>query len=170
MTVRSWLAQSGRELQQFDVTHREVIQGNSGEYEIDAVARFRAFEGAQFVVLIECKRHSRPVERKDVINLLAKVRDVGAHKGMLFATCGFQSGAIQYAEQNGVAAVTFTDGRFIYEALSSPSPPMRGRPPGIPRFVGVFLESGEHGPTCSSILPDHLDPISEWLEKTAASA
>lgn len=170
LEVRSWLEKSGPELREFEVTHRETVQGSSGEYEIDAVARFRAFRGAEFVVLVECKRHTRPVEREDLITLLGKVRDVGAHKGMLFATCGFQSGAIRYAEQNGIAAITFTDGRFIYEALSRQPPPVGYRPPGLPRFVGLFLEPGEYGPSSSSILPDHLDPLSEWLGKVDGGA
>lgn len=48
-----------------------------------------------------------------------KVRSVGAHKGMLFTTSGFQSRAIKYAKAHGIALVSIIDGAATYETRSA---------------------------------------------------
>jgi len=68
------------------------LKGASGEYAFDALAEFEILGGARILVLVECKRHSSPVKREDVLVLEAKLRDTGAHKAMVFSTAGFQSG------------------------------------------------------------------------------
>lgn len=47
---------------------------------------------------------------------------------MMFATCGFQSGALKYAKAKGIATITFVRGSFLYEtrALDTPSVPPHG--------------------------------------------
>jgi restriction system protein len=101
--VREKLAALGRGLTDLKVDGKRVLPGLEGEYEIDASARFNAFGDAEFVVLVECKRHMRPVERDVVITLEGKLHSLGAHKGMIFSTSGFQSGAIDYATAHGIA-------------------------------------------------------------------
>ena len=104
-------------LTEFSVTHKEVLAGPDGEFEIDAVARFQAL-GAQFKVLVECKHHTNPIKRELVQVLRDKVRSLHAQKGMLFATAPFQSGAIEYSENQGIALVHFTPGGAVYESRS----------------------------------------------------
>ena len=90
------------------------------------------------LVLVECKRNGRPVEREELLALEAKRVDVGAHKAMIFSTGGFQSGALQYAESRGIATITFLDGDFLYETRGSvPASP----PPWVilPRFDAMLL-------------------------------
>lgn len=58
-----------------------------GRYEIDATARFRAL-GVDFLVLVECKDHVRPIEREDVQILADRKRATGAQKAIFFATNG----------------------------------------------------------------------------------
>ena len=115
--VVSWLRQQER-LQSFQVEHSQKITGFAGEYTFDGVARFNAIGGAEFVVLIECKKHSRPVERGHVLALHQKLLDVGAHKAMIFSTAGFQRGAIEFAQKHGIAAVHFADGRTSWVSRS----------------------------------------------------
>jgi restriction system protein len=96
--VLDWLRRAAAvEKQMIDAQHLAGVEGTGGEYTIDVLVSFSRFAGARFIVLVECKHRRRPVEREDVMVLDAKVRDVGGHKGMLFSTSGFQSGALVYA-------------------------------------------------------------------------
>jgi restriction system protein len=139
--VVAWLRATAGGFKSFRVKHQEKILGSSGEYAFDAVAEFEILGGAKILVLVECKRHADPVKRDDVLALEAKLRDVGAHKAMLFSTAGFQRGAIDYATQRGIATVTFIDGRLTYETRNAvgdrdPEPPEWAK---IPRFCGWLL-------------------------------
>jgi len=164
--VVSWLRQTKRGLSSFRVRHQAQLAGSGGEYTFDGIAEFEIFDGAQIVVLVECKRHSSPVKRDHVLALEAKLRDVGAHKAMLFSTAGFQRGALQYAAERGIGAtVTFIDGRLTYETKSAMPP---SEPPpwaNIPRFAGWFVSS--EGKSIHSSLVDNsrADPIDSWLEQ-----
>ena len=59
--------------------------------------------GAKNTVLIECKKQSRSIEREIVATLDGKLRSIGAQKGILISTAGFQGGAVQYAKIHGIA-------------------------------------------------------------------
>jgi restriction system protein len=135
--VASMLSKQGVGLRDFVVKHLERLVGADGEYKIDVTARFEAL-GADFLVLIECKNQQRPVER-DVVQVLAdKVRSIGAHKGMVFATAPFQRGALEYARRHGVALVRVADGRTSYETKSAI--PIRSYPSWLPRHVGWLTQ------------------------------
>jgi len=95
--VRDWLVRCGQgDSQQMTTEHLGLVEGSGGEYEIDVLVRLSVFGGVGLVILVECKHQARPVERKEALVLEAKLRDVGAHKGMLFSTSGFQKGALEY--------------------------------------------------------------------------
>jgi len=94
--VVSWLQRSKGTLVSFNVQHLKYLEGSGGNYEFDAVAEFSIFEGAKIIILIECKRYSKPVQRGKMLELYAKLEDVKAHKAMMFATSGFQSGALEF--------------------------------------------------------------------------
>lgn len=89
-------------LSDFQITHNKKFIVNDGTYQIDVYAEFTAL-GVKHKTIIECKRQSHPIKREVVVVLAEKVRSLGAHKGILMATCGFQKGAIQYAKQYGIA-------------------------------------------------------------------
>lgn len=90
--VCDWLRESEGEPTNIEVRHLERIAGSGGEYEFDVVARFSRFAGAEFTVLVECKRYSNPVRRDLVLTLQSKLQDVRAQKAMMFSTGGFQRG------------------------------------------------------------------------------
>lgn len=140
--VASALAKQGVGLHDFKVQHLESIKGSDGEYIMDVTARFEAL-GANFLVLVECKNLKRPVERDVVQVLVDKVRSIGAQKGMLFATAGFQRGALEYARVHGIALVHVADGRTSYETRSAV--PTRSFPPWVPRHVGWISQIAEDG-------------------------
>jgi restriction system protein len=113
-TVQRLLHVLGAELHSFETSHREVIPSDDGAYEIDITARFKAL-GLDFLVLIECKKQQRPVERSVIQVLYDKIRAAGAHKGIVFSTGGFQTGAIQYAARHGIALIAVAPGHMVYQ-------------------------------------------------------
>ncbi|MFB5676661.1 restriction endonuclease [Paenibacillus terreus] len=77
-------------------------------YQIDIIAEFMALS-VGFKVIVECKRYTRPVEREKIVVLADKVRSLGAYKGILISTSGFQSGASEYASQHGITLLQIFD-------------------------------------------------------------
>jgi len=71
--VVGWLRDAGGMLDKFEVKHLSHLCGAGGDYEFDAVAQLTILNGAQIVVLVECKRYSRPVEREKLLSLWAKM-------------------------------------------------------------------------------------------------
>jgi restriction system protein len=116
---------SGHEVTDWQVEHLDPVEGVDGTFIIDVTVRFR-FLGADFLVLFECKRHASPVKREHVQVLNDKLRSTGAHKGIIVAASGFQSGALEYAKTNKIACVRLVDGAWTYEtrdlAPSDPQP------------------------------------------------
>jgi len=91
-----------------------VLVGADGEYEIDVVARFTILEGAEVIVLVECKHHKNSFKRELVQALHSKLVSVGAHKAMMFTTAKYQRGAIEFAKAHGISLVRFTDSELNY--------------------------------------------------------
>ena len=79
-----------------------------GQYQIDVYAEFIALS-VKFKVIVECKRCTKPVEREKVVILADKVWSLGAHKGVLISTSGFQKGALEYAKKHGIALLQIFD-------------------------------------------------------------
>lgn len=142
--VRSWLKSTAKTLQEFSSTHREVLPGSDGEYEIDIVVRFQALQ-TPFLVLVECKRHRRPIERDVVQVLNDRVRSVGANKGFLFSTSKFQSGALEYAVNHGIALIQLIDGNALIMGRSRD--PLPGEPlfPNRPDFLECITRCRQAG-------------------------
>ena len=75
------------------IKHREMYQGASGQrYEID-LSFESMIAGTKLLILVECKCYKRFVGVDDVAEFAYKVRDIGAHKGIIATTTGFQRGA-----------------------------------------------------------------------------
>jgi restriction system protein len=115
------------------LVRKEKLRLPDGTYEIDITARFEAL-GVEFLVLVECKRYSGSVERDVVQVLHSKVLAAGAQKGVLFSTGYFQSGAVRYARQHGIALVLVEEHSVgaIVKGADSKAEPERVR---LGRFV-----------------------------------
>jgi len=111
--VRRVLALARGRLKSFKTAHLETIQGSDGEYTFDVTASFEAL-GGDFLVLIECKHQKDAVKREVLQVLRDKMLSVGAHKGMVFSTATFQSGARAYATAHRMALVHMTDSGMVY--------------------------------------------------------
>ena len=98
-------------LSDFSIQHNVSIPAGDGTYQIDVYAKFVAM-GVEFMVITECKRYSYPVSREKVAVLADKVKSLGAHKGIMISTCGFQSGAYEYAKKHGIALLQVIDGNM----------------------------------------------------------
>jgi restriction system protein len=137
LQVKAWLESVGTPLESFSATHLEKIPGMDGEYEIDVVVRFKALAGANFLVLVECKKHVNDIKREVVQSLREKQLSLGAQKAMLVSTAGFQSGAREYAQKHGIALVQLVNGAAAYlQASASRSfPPI---PETAEDYAGLF--------------------------------
>ena len=101
------------DLKDFSIQHNVVIPADDGTYQLDIFATFTAL-GVQFKVIAECKRYKNPVNREKVVILADKVKSLGAHKGILISTSGFQSGAHEYAKKHGIALIQVLDKHVVH--------------------------------------------------------
>lgn len=60
---------------------------------------------AEHLCLVECKYYKRKVSVGRVEEFLAKLQDIGGHKGIFVTNTGFQEGAIKVADAHGIALV-----------------------------------------------------------------
>jgi hypothetical protein len=115
------------------ITVHEKVAGVDGTYDFDATVRYR-FAGMDFLVVVEAKLHRNPIKRELVQVLAQKLRGVGAHKGVMVSTAPFQSGALEFASVHGIALVTVTEGRFVFETRDA-SPMSHASDDGLPGLV-----------------------------------
>jgi hypothetical protein len=91
------------------ISHRTIKVDVSFEYNI---------VGAKVVVLVECKCYNHSVPVEDVEEFYSKMDDIGAHKGIMVTTVGFQKGAIDVAKGRGIGLALLTPthqpGEFIF--------------------------------------------------------
>ena len=170
-TVLAWLLQCfPRQEKQTEAEHLGTIVGAGGEYKIDVLVKIKVFGGALVIVLVECKHPGRPVEREDLMVLDAKLRDVGAHKGMLFSTSGFQKGALLYATTHGIATIAVVNGKRLYETKAVGCGPME--PPiwaQFDSFSGIRMTSTDAGVSCHAIDSGHVDALTQWFAETSTT-
>ncbi|MBI4300996.1 MAG: restriction endonuclease [Chloroflexi bacterium] len=162
--VRRILEEEADGLREFRSSHLEAIMTPEGDFVFDVTARFQAL-GADFLVLVECKRQRKPIERSDVQVLNDKLRAVGAQKGMIFSASRFQSGAIKFAEAHHIALVLVKDGRFCYQTRALDAPTYY--PSWIPRTVGTLVtmtpEGNEQYSVLGAVGPSEWEPKSEGV-------
>jgi len=144
LLVKDWFESLGSPMECFEVNHLETIPGTDGEYTFDVTIRFKAFQGAQFLVLIECKKHKNSIKREVIQVLNERLRSVGGHKGFVIATSAFQSGAVEFARKHGIALVQVVSGTFMYIRATA-AKEHRPLPPGIPRFAGCYFSQNPEG-------------------------
>lgn len=105
-------------LPNFAIKHNTKQHAYDGTYQIDLCATFTAL-GSNFKVICECKQYKSPVKREKVVILADKIKSLGAHKGILLSTSRFQSGAIQYAGEHGIALIQVYDNKIEFYAHSN---------------------------------------------------
>lgn len=108
--AKEYLDALGGQLTQYTSRARIIESATDGDYEIDISCSFEAL-GVEFRVIAECKRYKERVKRQVVSELHSKMQSLGYHKGIVFSVAGFQSGAIRFADQHGIALIQICDGR-----------------------------------------------------------
>jgi hypothetical protein len=90
---------------------RRRFEGRSGQtYVIDLGYEFEV-SGVSYLTLIEAKCYRGAVGVGEVLEFVAKLDDIRAHKGIMITTRGFQKGAQRVAAANRVALVVYMPGR-----------------------------------------------------------
>jgi restriction system protein len=163
LQVKAWLESGGSTLESFSAEHREQLAGTDGEYEIDVVARFKAFESAEFLMLVECKKHKNSIKRELVQALRQKQMSLGAHKGMLVSTSPFQSGARDFAKTHGIALVEIISGAAVYVQASAKHS-VQPIPESAEDYAGIF-HSPIEGRAPQPFTAKRNYGIGEFLEK-----
>ena len=135
-TVYKYIAELGQNLPGFKVAHNTRVTGTDGIYQADILASYTALN-VNMIVLIECKHYTSPVGREKIQILNDKLRSTGAHKGILFSTSGFQSGAIVLAVRHNIALGRLHTSRFYLKTktLQKPTRPVYA-PPAPRTFIG----------------------------------
>ncbi len=138
----------------YEVAHRRTFTGiRSGrEIVVDLSFAMETAAGARILVVVECKRYKNRVEVSDVEEFHSKLDDIGAHKGIMVTTVGYQDGAIQTARSRGIGLALLTDtpqpGEIVYLANSLGGPP--------PRYCSDCLLQGNFRPW-NAVLGAELD-------------
>jgi hypothetical protein len=85
------------------VEHNVTLIGRSGApRQIDVLVRHT--EGLyEHLIIVECKYRNDAVERIHVDALATTIRELGASRGVIFSTRGFQSGAIDQAAHENIS-------------------------------------------------------------------
>lgn len=158
------LEAAGADLDSFDAKHREKLPGSDGVYEIDISVRFNALD-ANFLVLIECKHQKDPIKRDIVQILHDRIRSTGAHKGIVFSTSSFQSGAVEYAAKHGIGLVILCNGSSAWITKSADVQPSEPPPwANIPAYMGYFNKLNEEGNQQFQIVSErHSEYLIEFL-------
>ncbi|WP_083863316.1 restriction endonuclease [Nocardia exalbida] len=81
-----------------EVSHNVIVAGQlSGvKRQLDVLARGMVV-GVDITVVVECKRHQRPVDIGTMDRFIGKLLDVGADRGILYSYSGFTNSAVQRA-------------------------------------------------------------------------
>lgn len=104
-------------IEDFSIEHNVKMPAHDGIYQIDGLIKYK-FLGMDFKVLVECKRYKNSVKREHVQALKGKLDSIGAQKGIFISTSSFQSGALEYAREHGIALATIIDGSLNYHTRS----------------------------------------------------
>ena len=148
------------------IRHRELLDGSDGTYEIDLTVRFNVL-GVDFLVVVECKHHKNTIKRETVQILHDRIRSIGAQKGILFSTSGFQRGAIEYASKHGIALIMFIEGKSTYFTKSFG--PSHEPPPwaNIPKYSGWLIGLSENGGQSRCLVSrNHIEYLRGYMKDT----
>jgi restriction system protein len=168
LEVKRYLESTAGKLKDFQTVHRESMDGQDGTYEIDITARFRIF-GADFLVLVECKNHKNHIKREHVQMLHAKQVSLSAQKAMLFATTPFQDGAVEYANQHGIALVQLASGETLYFTKSGNHTPLPDSPPCYVGWLIVQHDGASDGVSHSLVNAQYPDALNKFLFESSTS-
>jgi len=96
-----------RDVENVTVYHLKEYIGRISQRKIKVDVSFEtSVIGSSILVLVECKYYKNVVDVGEVEEFHSKLDDIGAHKGIVITTQGFQEGAIKTAKGRGIALAT----------------------------------------------------------------
>lgn len=109
------------------VHHQRMYTGRISQRDIKVDVSFNyTIAGADLLFLVECKCYAHSVTVDEVEEFHSKIDDIGAHKGIMVTTVGFQEGAVKTARGRGIALALLTTehqpGELQY-VVNSAAPP-----------------------------------------------
>jgi len=121
-----------KELVGVTVHPQKIYKGRVSQRDIKVDVSFNyTIAGADLLFLVECKCYNHAVPVDDVEEFHSKVDDIGAHKGIMVTTVGFQKGTIKTAKGRGIALALLTKerqkGELVY-VVNVAGPPKRSQP------------------------------------------
>jgi len=91
------------------VEHDVTEEGKSGARRQTDVKVTQRTKLHTYVTLVECKRWREKVDRQRVDVLGANIEDLGASKGVIFTTSGYEAGAEKYAKSKNIDLFVIRD-------------------------------------------------------------
>ena len=93
-----------------DVFHGKEYEGRitGRKIKVDVSFVLSIAGGVSLLVLVECKHYGHRVPVDDVEEFHSKLDDIGAQKGILVTTIGFQEGAVKAARGRRIALALLT--------------------------------------------------------------
>jgi hypothetical protein len=91
----------------------KIVSNVRGAKEIDVYVRDQAITPAA-LYLCECKYWQRAVPQEVVHSFRTVLQDIGAHRGFIISTNGFQSGAFEAAQNTNIDLITFDELQSIF--------------------------------------------------------
>ena len=160
--IKDYLQEIGNDLTDISIEHNKILNAHDGDYQIDVYAEFEALN-TKIKVLIECKKHKNLIKRETVQLLYDKIRANGAHKGIIFATTGFQSGAQKFAKEHGIALISIIDGILTCSIKSQDKEQLKEiiKFLDVPKFVGEY-KTDNH---ICYLQKGYLDDLKEFITK-----
>lgn len=91
-----------------DVKHNVIIQGKDTQHQIDV---YWEFELADFKAkwIIEVKDHNTPISKGRMLEFISIIKDIPNSHGIYVSKSGFQKGAKELAEKNGIMIYELRD-------------------------------------------------------------
>jgi hypothetical protein len=92
------------------VFHQREFVGKRSGRKIKVDVSFETnLSGFTVLFLVECKCYNHMVDVSEVEEFITKIDDIGAHKGIMLTTVGFQAGAIQTAKAYGIGLARMSE-------------------------------------------------------------
>ena len=104
-----------------DITHDDRITGVSGTVRKCDITIRQTIGSYQSLVVIDCKKHKRKLNRRDVAAFAEQRNDVRAMLGVMISSSGFDSGAVAVAQKENIHLRIFRKGQSAdWEKLLGP--------------------------------------------------
>lgn len=91
------------------IEHDITLQGKTTTHQIDVYWEFKV-GGVEYATIVQCKDWKNTVSQEHLLTFKAVIDDLQNHpKGIFVTRTGYQSGAKQFAEKNGIDLFVLRD-------------------------------------------------------------